>query len=80
MMANNVRPTDQTCHMDIQWFALQEWIHVDKDIIVIHISGIINPSDALTKALTWYMVETSLTHVSCHGTPWFSICTRIIPP
>jgi len=47
MMANNVQPTDCTGHMDIRWFALQEWIHVDKDIIVIHIAGIINPSDAL---------------------------------
>jgi hypothetical protein len=45
MMANNIRPTDRTRHMDIRWFALQEWIHVDKDIIVIHISGIINPAD-----------------------------------
>jgi hypothetical protein len=53
MMANNVRPTDRTRHMDIRWFALQEWIHVDKDIIVIHISGTINPADALTKALAW---------------------------
>jgi len=53
MMANNVRPTDRTRHMDIRWFALQEWIHVDRDIIIIHIAGIINPSDALTKALAW---------------------------
>jgi hypothetical protein len=52
MMANNMRPTDCTRHMDIRWFALQEWIHVDTtDIIVIHISGILNPADALTKAL-----------------------------
>jgi hypothetical protein len=53
MMANNFRPTDRTRHMDIRWFALQEWIHVDKDIIVIHISGVVNPADALTKALAW---------------------------
>jgi len=33
MMGNNVRPTDRTRHMDIKWFALQEWIHIDKDII-----------------------------------------------
>jgi len=53
MMGNNVRPTDRTRHMDIKWFALQEWIHVDKDIILIHISGELNSSDALTKALPW---------------------------
>jgi hypothetical protein len=39
--------------MDIRWFALQEWIHLDKDIILIHISGEINAADALTKALAW---------------------------
>jgi len=53
MMGNNVRPTDRTRHMDIRWFALQEWIHIDKDIILIHISGDLNASDALSKALPW---------------------------
>jgi hypothetical protein len=53
MMGNNVRPTDRTHHMDIKWFALQEWIHIDKDIILIHIPGELNSSDALSKALTW---------------------------
>jgi hypothetical protein len=53
MMGNNIRPTDQTRHMDIKWFAIQEWIHIDKDIILIHISGDLNASDALTKALAW---------------------------
>jgi hypothetical protein len=53
MMGNNVRPTDRTRHMDIKWFALQEWIHIDKDIILIHIPGEINASDALSKALAW---------------------------
>ena len=53
MMGNNIRPTDRTRHMDIKWFALQEWIHIDKDIILIHIPGDLNASDALTKALAW---------------------------
>lgn len=53
MMGNNVRPTDRTRHMDIKWFALQEWIHIDGDIILIHISGDLNASDALSKALAW---------------------------
>mmetsp|Transcript_6642 Transcript_6642/g.12497 ORF Transcript_6642/g.12497 Transcript_6642/m.12497 type:complete len:143 (+) Transcript_6642:344-772(+) len=53
MMGNNVRPTDRTRHMDIRWFALQEWIHIDKDIILIHFSGDLNASNALSKALAW---------------------------
>jgi hypothetical protein len=51
MMGNNVRPTDCTHHMDIKWFALQEWIHIDKDIILIHIPGDLNSSNAFSKAL-----------------------------
>jgi len=53
MMGNNVRPTDRTRHMDIKWFALQEWIHIDQDILLIHISGDLNSSNTLTKALPW---------------------------
>jgi hypothetical protein len=71
MMANNVRPTDRTRHMDIRWFALQEWIHVDKDIIVIHISGIINPADALTKALAWLKHHRHMSRAMGHlGSPF----------
>ena len=46
MMANNTYPTDRTRHLDIRWFAIQEWIHVDQDIILLHIAGILNPSDS----------------------------------
>ena len=71
MMANNIRPTDRTRHMDIRWFALQEWIHVDKDIIVIHIAGIINPSDALTKALAWLKHHRHMSRAMGHlGSPF----------
>jgi len=71
MMANNIRPTDHMRHMDIQWFALQEWIHVDKDIIVNHILGIINPSNALTKALAWLKHNQHMSHAMGHlGCPF----------
>jgi hypothetical protein len=71
MMANNVRPTDRTRHMDIRWFALQEWIHVDKDVIVIHISGIINPADAMTKALAWLKHHQHMSRAMGHlGSPF----------
>jgi hypothetical protein len=71
MMANNTSPTDMTRHMDIRWFALQEWIHVDKDIIVIHISGTINPADALTKALAWFKHHRHMSRAMGHlGSPF----------
>ena len=53
MVANNRRPTDQTRHLDIHWFAIQEWIHVDGNIILLHIPGILNPSHSQTKALAY---------------------------
>jgi hypothetical protein len=80
MMANNVRPTDRTRHMDIRWFALQEWIHVDKDIIVIHIAGIINPADALTKALAWLKHHRHMSRAMGHlGSPFATGRFRLLP-
>ena len=74
MMANNVCPTDRTRHMDICWFALQEWIHVDKDIIVVHIAGIINPADALTKALSWLKHHRHMSHaMGALGSPFLPL-------
>ena len=53
-MANNSRPTDRTRHMDIQYFALQQWIK-QKHIILHHMPGTLNPADSLTKALAWIL-------------------------
>ena len=41
-----------TCalHIEIQHFDNQEW-HAKGEIVMKHISGIVNPSDDLTKAL-----------------------------
>jgi hypothetical protein len=50
MMANAKRPTDLSRHIDIQYFALQEWV-AKGEVILRHIRGTINPADALTKAL-----------------------------
>ena len=37
---------------DIHWFAIQQWIQqVDQDIVLVHIPGVLNPSDEQTKAL-----------------------------
>ena len=39
-------------HIDVQHFAIQEW-HEKRDLIMEHLSGIINPGDDLTKPLGW---------------------------
>ena len=45
------KPTERTRHIDIRFFAIQDWIHKSKDITLLHIPGVINPLDDLTKPL-----------------------------
>jgi hypothetical protein len=49
-IANHSRPTDRCRHIEIRYFGLQHWCALG-DITLKHIPGIVNPSDALTKAL-----------------------------
>jgi hypothetical protein len=73
MMANNTRPTERTRHLDIRWFALQEWIHVDCDIIPLHIPGVLNPSDAQSKALSYRLHHRHMSRaMGALGSPFLS--------
>jgi hypothetical protein len=49
-MINDDKPTPRSRHIDIQHFAIQEWREAGV-LKVVHIPGVINPSDAATKAL-----------------------------
>lgn len=51
-MINENRPTARARHVDVQFFAIQEW-RSQKLIIVKHISTMINIADGGTKALGW---------------------------
>ena len=51
---DNTSPTERTRHMDIRFFALQDWKE-DEDIIMVHIKGTLNSSDDLTKNLGWVL-------------------------
>ena len=51
---NNNLPTEQTCHLDLRYFAIQDWREAG-DIIMGHISEVINPSDDLTKHLGYVL-------------------------
>ena len=53
-MINNCIPTECSCHIDFQHFAIQDW--KDNCIIVLrYIPGVLNPSDDLTKPLGWVL-------------------------
>ena len=54
MMGNNHTPTPRARHIDVQYFALQELVQA-KIVILKHVMGIVNPSDAMTKHLGWVL-------------------------
>ena len=60
------KPTKQTCHIDIQFFAIQDWIHKLKDIQLLHIPRVINPSDDLTKLLGRVLHEQRARYIMGH--------------
>ena len=47
-------PTERTRHIYIRFFAIQAWKE-QGDVILLHIPGVINPSDDLTKPLGWVL-------------------------
>ena len=54
MMVNQSRPTTRTRHIDIQWFAIQEWKQAG-DIIMQYVRTGDNSADAMTKVLGWVL-------------------------
>ena len=50
MINDNSSPTERTRHIDYRYFQIQDW-RIEGDIIMIHIPGILNISDAETKPL-----------------------------
>jgi len=53
-MINARVPTERSRHIDIQHFAIQDWKESGA-IVMEFISGVINPSDDLTKPLGWVL-------------------------
>ena len=64
-MVNENKPTTRSRHIDIQHFDVQEWRQ--RNIIVLHhIPGVINCSDAGTKALGWTLHSQHVHHSLGH--------------
>jgi hypothetical protein len=72
LMVNANRPTTRSRHIDIQHFAIQEW-REKGDILMEYIAGIINMSDALTKALGWTLHHRHTRRMMGHFAPGYSI-------
>ena len=53
-IVNSCKPTERSRHIDIRFFAIQDW-KARGDIELFHIPGVINPADDLTKPLGWVL-------------------------
>jgi hypothetical protein len=53
-IVNARHTTDRSRHIDIQYFAIQDWKEAG-DVEMRFINGSINPSDALTKPVGWIL-------------------------
>ncbi len=58
-------PTERSRHIDIQYFALQDWKDAG-DIEMAFIPGIINPADDMTKPLGWVLHERHARRIMGH--------------
>jgi hypothetical protein len=58
-MINKWKPTTNSCHIDIQYYVIQEWCQ-HGIIVMHHLPGVLNVADQATKALGWML------H-SCHA-------------
>jgi hypothetical protein len=75
LMINASSPTLRSRHIDIQHFAIQEW-KTNGNIILCHIPGIINPADALAKALGPTLQFRHVRRFMGHyGAPWITDAT-----
>ena len=53
-MVNAKQPTERSWHIDILYFAIQDWKEA-LEIQLLHCPGILNPADDLTKPLGWVL-------------------------
>ncbi len=82
-MINENRPTPRARHIEIQHFAIQEW-RKQGDLIMEHLSGILNPSDDMTKALGWVLhsrhCRRSMGHYRIGSSNSASTATSLLAP
>jgi hypothetical protein len=70
-MGNAQKPTARTCHIDIKYFALCDW--VERDLIRLEwIDTSINISDHLTKSLTRILFHRHADYLLGHIPPKYS--------
>ncbi|GAX10430.1 hypothetical protein FisN_21Lu161 [Fistulifera solaris] len=71
-MINSKKPTERARHVDIQYFAIQEWKE-HGDITMRYISGVLNNADDLTKPLGWVLHSRHARRSMGHSLPSYSV-------
>jgi hypothetical protein len=72
LIANKGKPTERARHIDIQYFAIQEWT-ARRIVQLDHVPGKVNCSDALTKALGYVLLRRHCTRMMGYaGSPYTS--------
>jgi hypothetical protein len=64
-IVNASKPTGRSRHIDIRFFAIQDWKR-NNDIKMVHIPGVINPADDLTKPLGWILHSRHARYIMGH--------------
>jgi hypothetical protein len=67
-IVNSSKPTERSRHIDIRFFAIQDW-KARGDIVMTHIPGVINPADDLTKPLGWVLHSRHARYIMGHYNP-----------
>ena len=68
MINDNSSPIERTRHVHIRYFSLQDW-RQDGDLIMVHIPGIINPLDPLSKLVGFVLHSRHCRQVMGHYHP-----------
>ena len=65
---NAKKPTERSRHIEIRFFAIQDWKD-GGEIELKHIPGVINPADDLTKPLGWVLQARHSRYIMGHYNP-----------
>ena len=68
MINKNTAPTENCRHVDIRYWALQDWVQDDKSMIMRHICGSQNVSDDFTKPLGYVLHSRHCRRLMVHYT------------
>jgi len=55
MINENTTPTERCQYVDLRYWALQDWSHIDKSLIMAHCPGVLNISDDQIKPLGYVL-------------------------